>query len=47
MAVGSEGLTFVHVKTRPDEVGEIPRPTVNPRQVAERFRAWLHTTSVL
>jgi phosphonopyruvate decarboxylase len=37
----AEQLTFIHVKTRPGEIGNPPRPTVTPRQVAERFRAWL------
>jgi phosphonopyruvate decarboxylase len=36
-----EQLTFVHVKTRPGEIGNLPRPTETPRQVAERFRKWL------
>jgi phosphonopyruvate decarboxylase len=36
-----ERLTFVHVKTRPGEAANPPRPTATPRQVAERFRAWL------
>src|SRR5262245_48759974 len=31
-------LTFVHVKTRPGETANPPRPTAPPRQVAERFR---------
>ena len=38
---GGEQLTFVHVKTRPGEAANPPRPTVTPRQVAERFRSWL------
>jgi phosphonopyruvate decarboxylase len=37
----TEQLTFIHVKTRPGEVGPLPRPTLTPRQVAERFRKWL------
>jgi phosphonopyruvate decarboxylase len=37
----TERLTFIHVKTRPGEVGTLPRPAVAPRQVAERFRKWL------
>jgi phosphonopyruvate decarboxylase len=37
----TERLTFIHVKTRPGEIGNLPRPTVTPRQGAERFRAWL------
>ncbi len=39
-----EELTFVHVKTRPGEEKNLPRPTVKPWQVAERFRAWLRAT---
>ncbi len=38
-------LTFVHVKTWPGENEDLPRPTVTPRQVAERFRRWLRETS--
>ena len=38
-------LTFVHVKTWPGENNDLPRPTVTPRQVAERFRRWLRETS--
>jgi phosphonopyruvate decarboxylase len=37
-------LTFVHVKTRPGEEKNLPRPTIKPWQVAERFRAWLRAT---
>jgi phosphonopyruvate decarboxylase len=37
----TERLTFIHVRTRPGEVGTLPRPTLTPRQVAERFRKWL------
>jgi phosphonopyruvate decarboxylase len=37
-------LTFVHVKTRPGEEKNLPRPTIKPWQVAERFRAWLRET---
>ncbi len=42
---GGGELTFVHVKTRPAENKGLPRPTVPPRQVAERFRRWLRETS--
>jgi phosphonopyruvate decarboxylase len=38
---GRPGLTFVHVKTRPGESDDLPRPTMTPPQVAERFRGWL------
>jgi phosphonopyruvate decarboxylase len=37
----TERLTFIHVKTRPGKIENLPRPTVTPRQVAGRFRAWL------
>ncbi|HEX5270664.1 MAG TPA: phosphonopyruvate decarboxylase, partial [Gemmataceae bacterium] len=42
-ALGEAGneLTFIHVKTGPGENRSLPRPTVTPRQVADRFRAWL------
>jgi phosphonopyruvate decarboxylase len=42
---GGKELTFVHVKTGPGENKDLPRPTVTPRQVAERFRRWLRETS--
>lgn len=35
------GLTFVHVKTRPGAAEGLPRPTMTPPEVAERFQAWL------
>src|SRR5262249_17608499 len=38
---GGTKLTFVHVKTLPGENKDLPRPTVTPRQAAERFRRWL------
>jgi phosphonopyruvate decarboxylase len=41
------GLTFVHVKTRPGEAEGLPRPTMTPPEVAERFRAWLHRSAPL
>ncbi len=44
--VGEE-LTFVHVKTRPGVEKDLPRPTVKPPQVAERFRAWLREASAI
>lgn len=37
-------LTFVHVKIRSGESSHLPRPTLKPWQVAERFRAWLGET---
>src|SRR5262249_14088568 len=41
LSAGRGELSFIHVKTGPGENGALPRPTVTPRQVAERFRAWL------
>src|SRR5262249_20499679 len=41
LAEGGKELSFIHVKTGPGENQALPRPTVTPRQVAERFRAWL------
>ena len=41
LSASGEGLSFIHVKTGPGENGGLPRPSVTPRQVAERFRAWL------
>jgi phosphonopyruvate decarboxylase len=41
LSAGGEELSFIHVKTGPGENGALPRPTVTPRQVAERFRSWL------
>ena len=38
-------LTFAHVKTRPGENKDLPRPVVTPCQVAERFRQWLRESS--
>ena len=43
----TEELTFVHVKLRPDEAAELPRPKEPPAQVAQRFRSWLAQTSTL
>jgi phosphonopyruvate decarboxylase len=39
------GPTFVHVRTRSDPGQKLPRPTVTPPQVAERFRTWLRQTN--
>jgi phosphonopyruvate decarboxylase len=36
-----QGLTFVHVKTRPGAPENLPRPTVTPVQVKERLMGWL------
>jgi phosphonopyruvate decarboxylase len=45
LQAGETELSFVHVKTRPGANEDLPRPTVTPRQVAERFRRWLRETS--
>jgi phosphonopyruvate decarboxylase len=37
-------LTFAHVKVRPDGTHKLPRPALQPWQVAARFRAWLRET---
>ena len=42
---GTDQLTFVHIKIRPGEAKDLPRPTMKPWQMAERFRAWLRDTS--
>jgi phosphonopyruvate decarboxylase len=41
----ADGLTFIHVKTGVAAPEDLPRPVVTPRQVAQRFRAWLRETS--
>ena len=38
------GPTFVHTRTRSDPGQKLPRPTVTPPHVAERFRVWLRRT---
>jgi phosphonopyruvate decarboxylase len=43
----TEELTFVHMKIRPGETNGLPRPTVKPYEVAERFRTWLRETSLV
>jgi phosphonopyruvate decarboxylase len=37
----SEGLRFLHLKTRPGAPADLPRPKVTPREVATRLRAHL------
>lgn len=39
------GLTLVHVKTRTGESEGLPRPTMTPPEMAERFRAWLRRSA--
>ena len=34
-------LTFLHVRTSPRVDRKLPRPTIRPYEVAERFRAWI------
>ena len=36
-------LTFVHVCTHPRADRKLPRPTMTPHEVVDRFRAWLAT----
>jgi phosphonopyruvate decarboxylase len=38
-------LTFIHVPTRPRGSRKLPRPTMTPAEVAERFRQWLKSTA--
>ena len=35
------GPTFLHVRTRPREDHALPRPSISPAEVAERFSAWM------
>jgi phosphonopyruvate decarboxylase len=37
----SEGLRFVHLKTKPGAPDDLPRPKITPREVAERLRSHL------
>lgn len=37
----SEGLRFLHLKTRPGAPDDLPRPKITPREVAQRLRAHL------
>jgi phosphonopyruvate decarboxylase len=41
LSASGQELSFIHVKTGPGANAALPRPTVTPLQVAERFRAWL------
>ncbi|MEE8143100.1 MAG: phosphonopyruvate decarboxylase [Planctomycetota bacterium] len=38
---GRRQLTFLHLCTAPRSRRKLPRPTITPPQVAERFRKWL------
>ena len=40
---GPRQLTFLHLCTAPRSRRKLPRPTVTPAQVAERFRNWLRS----
>ena len=40
-ALESPGPTLVHVRIRPGTIDNLPRPTVKPPEVAERFKAFL------
>jgi phosphonopyruvate decarboxylase len=37
----SQGLRFLHLKTKPGAPDDLPRPKITPREVAERLRAHL------
>lgn len=39
-SAGTE-LTFIHVKTGKDDNASLPRPTITPREVAERLRGFI------
>ena len=41
----SEGLRFVHVKTKPGAPADLPRPKITPREVANRLRNHLKGAS--
>ncbi len=41
LADRSEGLTFIHVRTAPRADRKLPRPTITPPEVAERFARWI------
>jgi phosphonopyruvate decarboxylase len=45
VATAEPGPTFVHVRTRSDPGQKLPRPTITPPQVADRFRTWLRQTA--
>ena len=45
VACWESGLTFAHMKTRPGEAKDLPRPSVTPVEVARRFGRWLSTES--
>ena len=47
MSENTEELTFVHMKIRPGEANNLPRPSMKPYEVAQRFRAWLQETSLV
>lgn len=42
---GTESLRLVYVRTRPREDRDLPRPSITPEQVANRFRKWLRGES--
>lgn len=41
LSAGPGVLTFLHIRTRPRTNHKLPRPTITPVQVAQRFRQWL------
>jgi phosphonopyruvate decarboxylase len=41
----AESLRLIYVRTRPRENRDLPRPSITPEQVANRFRKWLRGES--
>src|SRR5690606_14197356 len=41
LADRTEGLRFLHLKTRPGAPDDLPRPKITPREVAQRLLAHL------
>jgi len=46
IAEAGSQLTFIHIKIQSGTPTKLPRPTIAPWQVAERFRAWIQRTSI-
>jgi phosphonopyruvate decarboxylase len=38
---GGDGLSFVYARTTPRPPGKLPRPSIQPPEVAERLRTWI------
>ncbi len=45
LADRTEGLRFLHLKTKPGAPADLPRPKITPREVATRLRAHLDSDS--